>query len=60
MVVAKRSLVRIFVVPSLIAGIVAVGLISALLGDDIWDRVSWVALAVPLLTIAICLGRRVR
>ncbi len=36
-----------------IAAITLYGLLSALLGDDIWDTLSWVALAVPLFVIAV-------
>jgi len=30
-----------------------VGLISALVGDGIWDVLSWIALGLPLVVIAI-------
>ena len=36
----------------LLAAITAYGLLSALLGDGIWDELSWVALAIPLTVIA--------
>lgn len=36
----------------LLAVITAYGLLSALFGDGIWDELSWVALAIPLLVIA--------
>ena len=35
-----------------IAVITIYGLISALLGDGVWDVLSWVALAIPLAVIA--------
>jgi hypothetical protein len=50
---SRRSLARIFLFPALIAVVVLVGLVSALLGDGIWDAVSWVALAFPLAVFAL-------
>ncbi len=35
----------------ILAAITAYGLLSALLGDGLWDELSWVALAVPLMVI---------
>lgn len=35
-----------------LAAIPIYGLLSALLGDGVWDALSWVALAVPLVVIA--------
>jgi hypothetical protein len=35
-------------VPILLAGLTAAGLTSALLGDNLWDVLSWLALGVPL------------
>jgi hypothetical protein len=32
----------------LLAGITLFGLLSALLGDGVWNALSWVALSVPL------------
>ncbi len=34
-----------------IAAITLYGLLSALLGDGIWDALSWIALAIPLAVI---------
>jgi hypothetical protein len=39
---------QIFAWPAVIAVLSAAGLLSALLGDGIWDGVSWVVLAVPV------------
>jgi hypothetical protein len=52
MINARRSLTQIFLFPAIIAVIVTFGLVSALLGDGIWDTTSWVALAVPLAVTA--------
>jgi hypothetical protein len=35
----------------------AIGLLSALLGDDLWDVLSWVALATPVAVIVWCVAR---
>jgi hypothetical protein len=40
-----------------LAVVSAVGLLSALLGDGIWDIVSWVALATPVIVIVWYLAR---
>jgi hypothetical protein len=46
---AGRQTVRqIFVWPALIGVLSTVGLLSALLGDGIWDGVSWIVLAIPV------------
>jgi hypothetical protein len=44
--------------PAAIAAVSLVGLVSALLGDGLFDAVSWAALAVPLATIAWALRYR--
>jgi hypothetical protein len=43
---------RIFAVPAVLAVVSLVGLVSALLGDDIWDALSWLALTAPLAVAA--------
>ena len=58
MVTAKRSPAQIFLAPAAIAGVIAFGLVSALLGDGIWDRASWIALAAPLAIIVFYVCRR--
>jgi uncharacterized iron-regulated membrane protein len=46
---AGRQTVRqIFAWPALIGVLSTVGLLSALLGDGIWDGVSWIVLAIPV------------
>ncbi|MCA6108541.1 hypothetical protein [Bradyrhizobium cenepequi] len=52
MINARRSLTQIFLFPAIIAVIVAFGLVSALLGDGVWDTTSWIALTVPLAVTA--------
>lgn len=39
---------RIFAVPLLIAAVSLVGLVAALMGNGVFDVLSWLALAVPL------------
>lgn len=57
MAAAKRTVAQIFRAPAVIAVAVAFGLISALLGDGIWDQASWIALAVPVAVMAFYLCR---
>lgn len=57
---SDRAFVRLWGAPLVLGVLTALGLMSALLGDGLWDAVSWVALAVP---VAVCLwcglvGRR--
>jgi hypothetical protein len=48
---ARLSLRQVFAAPVAIAVLSGVGLVSALLGDDIWDVLSWLALTVPVVVI---------
>lgn len=50
--VKRRSALQVFGVPILLGTLSAVGLLSALLGDELWDGLSWLALGVPCLVIA--------
>ncbi|WP_030139278.1 MULTISPECIES: hypothetical protein [Pseudomonas] len=38
---------KVFAIPSAIGVLCAAGLFSALLGDGMWDAVSWVGLGLP-------------
>jgi len=38
---------KVFGIPSAIGVLCAAGLFSALLGDGMWDAVSWVGLGIP-------------
>ncbi|MGY4474099.1 hypothetical protein [Bradyrhizobium sp. USDA 3364] len=58
MSITRRSITQVFLTPALISAVIAFGLVSALLGDGIWDQASWLALAVPLAVIAFYLFRR--
>ncbi|MBR0896986.1 hypothetical protein JQ616_18680 [Bradyrhizobium tropiciagri] len=55
---AKRSITQVFLMPALIFAVIGFGLVSALLGDGIWDQASWLALAVPLAVIVFYVSRR--
>jgi hypothetical protein len=47
--------IEIYRWPILLFVVITGGILSALLGDDIWDSLSWLLLSVPLLVIALCL-----
>jgi hypothetical protein len=53
-----RSLGQIFLIPVILASLVAVGLVSALLGDGIWDALSWFCLLVPVVAVTYYVGRQ--
>jgi hypothetical protein len=58
-----RSALQVFAVPTVLGALSAIGLIAALLGDNVWDVVSWLSLGVPCLAIAwywFCRGRILR
>lgn len=40
---------QIFAIPALLGVLSIIGLVSALVGDGVWDVVSWVTLAIPIL-----------
>ncbi|HUO00836.1 MAG TPA: hypothetical protein VMU69_31960 [Bradyrhizobium sp.] len=48
----QRTLTRIFFLPAIFAAITTIGLLSALLGDGVWDALSWVTLACPIAATA--------
>jgi hypothetical protein len=47
----RQTFGQIFAAPMVIGVLSVIGLISALVGDGIWDAVSWLALGVP---VALC------
>jgi hypothetical protein len=47
----RQSLGAIFLVPAILAVLSGVGLISALLGDGVWDGLSWLVLSVPIVVV---------
>jgi hypothetical protein len=40
---------QILAIPMMLGVLSIVGLVSALVGDGVWDGVSWATLAVPIL-----------
>ncbi|MCP9626091.1 hypothetical protein NML43_03190 [Rhodopseudomonas palustris] len=50
---AAHTTAQIFAAPLAIAIITALGLTTALLGDGLWDWMSWIALALP---VAVAVG----
>lgn len=51
---------QVFFIPIVIGVFSVVGLLSALIGDGIWDGVSWLTLAVPVVLCAYFWIRRSR
>jgi hypothetical protein len=47
----RLSLRQVFAAPLAIATVSIVGLVAALVGDDIWDVLSWLSLAVPVAVV---------
>lgn len=43
----QLTLRQIFAVPLVLAVLIAIGLVTALVGDGIWDAVAWIGLGVP-------------
>ena len=48
----RRGLWMIFRWPLLLGVLSLFGLISALVGDGVWDALSWLALAAPAAAVA--------
>ena len=53
----SRPFLKLWGMPILLGLLTTVGLVSALLGDGIWDLVSAFALCAPVLA-ALCFGLR--
>ncbi|TWT14797.1 DUF4175 domain-containing protein [Reyranella sp. CPCC 100927] len=49
---STMSMWRVFGVPLLLAVATVIGLISALLADGVWDALSWITLALPMVVAA--------
>lgn len=48
----QRSALQVFAAPIVLGALSAVGLIAALLGDNVWDAVSWLTLGIPCVVMA--------
>lgn len=47
----ENSLAAIFAIPAAIAVLSTVGLVAALVGNDLLDVLSWIGLAAPLVAV---------
>jgi hypothetical protein len=54
---ANSSLRGVYRIPLLLGFITIIGLLSALLGDGVWDGFSWLLLAIPLLLLGFIVRR---
>lgn len=48
----RQTLWQIFAIPTVLGVLSVIGLISALVGDGIWDGLSWLLLAIPVVLCA--------
>lgn len=48
----RHSPVQIFAMPFILGVLSLIGLLSALIGDGVWDGLSWASLAYPLWVMA--------
>ncbi len=53
----RQTLWQIFSWPLLIGVLSTIGLVAALVGDGLWDSVSWLTLFVPIALYALFLLR---
>lgn len=56
---ARQPLSRIFAVPAVLGILTTIGLLSALIGDGIFDGLSWLTLAAPIAIPVYCIHARV-
>lgn len=54
----QQSPGEVFNVPIWLGVASIVGLVSALLGDDVWDGLSWMAILAPIATVVWAWRRR--
>lgn len=54
---SRRTLRQIFAAPLALAAVTAGGLVAALIGDGVWDALSWIMLGVPLAALAVFVSR---
>lgn len=50
---ASHTTAQIFAAPLAIGAVTALGLTTALLGDGLWDWMSWIALALPVVVAVV-------
>lgn len=54
-IVKHRTVWEIFAIPLVIGVFSAIGLTSALIGDGVWDSLSWLLLLVPICICTVCI-----
>tara|TARA_R110000824_G_scaffold366730_1_gene555456 strand:+ start:58076 stop:58285 length:210 start_codon:yes stop_codon:yes gene_type:complete len=54
----RLGLNEIFLVPFILFVLTGIGLVTALLGAGLWDIISWVTLAAPVLVMAWAYARK--
>lgn len=54
----QSSLRTVYRIPLVLGFVTIIGLLSALLGDGVWDVLSWLLLGVPLFLLALFYGAR--
>jgi hypothetical protein len=47
----KKTFLKLWGIPLFLAFLSLFGLITALLGDGIWDILGWITLSIPLILI---------
>ena len=55
-----KTFLHIWLAPIILGVFSAVGLLSALLGDDVWDVLSWATLTLPLAVAVYYLNKNLR
>ena len=55
---AGRQAREVFRAPMLLGLATAVGLVSALLGDGVWDALSWLTILAPVVAVVMAWRRR--
>jgi hypothetical protein len=48
---SPQTLRQIFAAPAALGVVTAIGLIGALVGDDLWDIVGWIGLGLPVVVM---------
>jgi hypothetical protein len=54
---SRRSLGQIFGVPAVLGILTTVGLVAALVGDGVFDGLSWLTLGAPIAISVYCIAR---
>lgn len=54
----RQSAREVFFIPILLGMATLIGLVSALVGDGIWDGVSWLTILAPVVVVILAWRRR--